>query len=196
MTAPRIDTLRKDLHQVIHQIGQVLEHLDDLHALANDRPRAAQTQRVRGGTPDYSLDNHGDPHARAAYQQLADATHTTTTHLNRAITTAFETFAAGIIQARRDQSADATSTEVIASLAHQLQRHTNGQGGSVATVTQPLPRGAARALDATRLQTQLDALQSAVRKSGIRPDRSRLTPLELNAWQTATGTQPRRRKRR
>lgn len=195
MTAPRIDTVRKDLHAVLHAIGTALEHLEDLHALAYDRPRAAQAQR-RSQRTDYALDTHGDPKARAAYEQLATRAPAAATALRTAITGALELFDTGQIRTRRDTTADATTPEIIDALARHHQRHANGTAGSTPTIAQPLPAGANRALDAARLQNELDTLRSAVRKAGDHPDRRRLTPLEQDAWATARGTRKSKRKKR
>jgi hypothetical protein len=195
VTADRIDTIRNSARGTIGLINLALEHLDDLRALAYDRPRAAAQQR-RSSNTDYALDTHGDPRARAAYEQLGAALLRIHQDAAAAVHTALQQFDPGLIRGRRDQTADATTPEVIASIANHQKRHANGEAGSTPTIAQPLPKGAARALDAVRLRQELDSLQSAVRKTGIRPDRSRLTPLELNAWHTAMGTTSKRKKSR
>lgn len=187
MTAPRIDTVRRDTNRAIHQLAEALEHLTDLHDLAYDRAHAATAQRVAGGTTDYALDTHGDPHARNAYTHLAQALQAIADATQRALTTARTHFDHGTIDQRRDTTADATTHEIIAAIANRA-RHTPIE-------TQPLPTAARRALDAHRLQTDLDTLRSAVRKAGRHPNRNRLTPLEDTAWQTAHGTPTRRRKK-
>lgn len=202
MSAPRIDAVRKATNQTITDLAQLIEHLEDLHTLAYYRHAdLSAKERVHGGDPTaigIDLDNHGDPQARAAYTDLGHRLthlHNTTTHLLEDTVNQFTT---GIIATRTDRTADATATEILHALANRARRT-----DTPTIVTQPLPTGGRRLLDADRLTTELDALRSAVRKvhddlrrQGRRPDKDRFTPLELTAWQTATGTAPPRRKKR
>jgi hypothetical protein len=195
VTAPRIDTVRRHANAAIHAITQALEHLDDLHAIgwyrhANNTDR----QRVAGGTPDWSLDNHGDPQARAAYEQLAQGLLTTHRTATDAVTGALAIFDTGTIRQRRDRTADATTPEILTALARQAKRQAAGEHHSAPLVTQPLPAGARRLLDHERLTTELEDLRSCIRKTGQRPP-DRLTPRELTAWHNATGTTRTRRKK-
>lgn len=68
----RIDTVRNRVSGLAELAQKILEELDELHHLAYDRDHA-RAERVAGGQPDYALDNHGDPAARAALAGLSDA---------------------------------------------------------------------------------------------------------------------------
>ena len=70
MPAPRIDTLRRQLTETAELLTTTAGILDTLHELAYDRAAASERIRVAGGQPDYALDRHGDPRARAAYVRL------------------------------------------------------------------------------------------------------------------------------
>lgn len=72
--APRIDTLRNRITATRELLATIHDELEDLHVLAYDRRAAAAEAPVRGGQRDWALDTHGDPHARAAYRMLAEAT--------------------------------------------------------------------------------------------------------------------------
>lgn len=67
---PRIDTMRNHIMATIELLEMALADLETLHSLAYDRSHAHEQIRIRGGLPDYSLDRHGDPVARAAYKEL------------------------------------------------------------------------------------------------------------------------------
>lgn len=70
MPAPRIDTLRRQLTETAELLTTTARILETLHELAYDRASADEQIRVAGGQPDYALDRHGDPRARAAYAAL------------------------------------------------------------------------------------------------------------------------------
>ena len=70
-TAPRIDTLRKQLANARDRLTDAGRILEALHDLAYDRPTASERLGVTVSEPEgYSLDSHGDPRARAAYAAL------------------------------------------------------------------------------------------------------------------------------
>lgn len=73
MTAPRIDTIRREINDAQTVLGYLAANLEDLHALAYEKHHAGQAERTRGGQRDYALDNHGDPKARALYETIAKA---------------------------------------------------------------------------------------------------------------------------
>lgn len=201
MTAPRIDTTRNAGHRAIHRLAAALDELTDLHTLGWYRHAdVSAKQRVNGGDPTavgLDLDNHGDPRFRDAYTDLAHAI-IAVDHATDAITDArtasHDLLGPGAITTRRDTTADAPSPEVIEALARQVNRSLTGQDGSASIEPQALPANHRKLLDVERLTRELDDLRNAVRKSGIRPDRSRLTPLELAAWQTACGTNKARKR--
>lgn len=195
MTAPRIDTVRKQLNAYITELANALEHIDDLHAIGWYRHAShAERERVASSSGDFALDNNGDPRARAAYEALATGILTAHRAAHDAITGAMAIFDTGLIRARRDQTADVSAPELVSALARQAKRRTTGEYGSAPTIDQPTTAAARRLLDTERLTKELEDLRNAVRKSKIRPDKSRLTPSELTAWQTATGTHDKRKK--
>lgn len=69
--APRIDTVRRNIATTRDLLELVARELDDLHALAYDKPRGKERPNVRGGERDYALDRHGDPKARELLKELA-----------------------------------------------------------------------------------------------------------------------------
>lgn len=71
MSAPRIDTVRREVKDAIDLLGYLAANLEDLHELAYTRRRSGTTDRVRGGDRDYALDNHGNPKARELYDKVA-----------------------------------------------------------------------------------------------------------------------------
>lgn len=195
MTAPRIDVVRKQLNAYITELASALEHLDDLHAIgwyrhADQRAR----ERVATSRHTFTLDNNGDPRARAAYEQLATGIITAHRAAHDAIVGAMEIFDTGEVRQRRDQTADINARELISALARQAKRTVTGEHHSPRTTDQPLTGQARRLLDTDRLTTELEDLRSAVRKSGIRPERSRFSPRELAAWQAASNTNGKRKR--
>lgn len=74
MSAPRIDTVRRQIADTIHALHSISEELDDLHSLAYDRTVADRGPRVHGGHTDYALDAVGLRAARDAYRHLAELT--------------------------------------------------------------------------------------------------------------------------
>lgn len=70
MPTPRIDTLRNQTQATATLLDDISNLVHLLHDLAYSRSTAAERIRVRGGQPDYALDTHGDPKARAAYRRL------------------------------------------------------------------------------------------------------------------------------
>ena len=81
MPAPRIDTLRRQLTETAELLTTTAGILDTLHELAYDRAAASERIRVAGGQPDYALDRHGDPRARAAYARLGHMIEHLTTYV-------------------------------------------------------------------------------------------------------------------
>lgn len=75
MTTIRIDTLANRIAATKDLLAMLLEELEDLHLLAYERATAASEAKVSGGSPDYALDTHGNPHARDAYRLLGNLTY-------------------------------------------------------------------------------------------------------------------------
>jgi hypothetical protein len=97
----RIDTLRNRLAGTLKLLDMMGEELEDLHVLAYERATAnTDNQRVRGGTRDYALDNHGDPLARDAYRRLGDVTVDACARLDSAINDALKLLRQGDTPAR------------------------------------------------------------------------------------------------
>lgn len=67
----RIDSMRTSLKATRELLDLAEDSLEVLYSLAYDRGHAVDEIRVRGGLPDYALDTHGDPAARAGLQALA-----------------------------------------------------------------------------------------------------------------------------
>jgi hypothetical protein len=188
----RIDTFRRQLAGTIGLLELVRSQLDDLHALAYDRPRAAAEAPVRGGTRDYALDTHGDARARDLWKTLALRVTDATEDLTVVLHDTAGYLSAGSSGARRDRTADAPAGEIHAAIAAQARRRARGDYTPAATVAQPDAPDVSRDLD------ELDQLRSLCRKlaaGGIRPDRSRLTPLEHDAWRHAVDPDSRQRRR-
>lgn len=199
MTAPRIDQVRKRANRAIHRIAEALEHVEDLHTLgwyrhADYRAR----ERITGGDPTavgIDLDNNGNPDARDAYEQLGDDLIAIETRVEKAVAHAMATFDVGLIRARRDQTADATTPEVITALGRRDKRKREGEYTPTAVIDQPLPTGAGPYLTTAATLDELEHLRNAVRKTGQKADRRRFTPREQDAWNTALGTTKSRRKK-
>lgn len=159
MTAPRIDAVRAEIRDTVRLLQAFGDQLDDLHVLAYNRHRAAKEAKVRGGSRDYALDNHGDPEARRLYDQAARDLHAT---LNRLVGTMKETrgylTAKGSHATRRDSSADASAIEVLGSIAAQARRRKRGDYTPAPLVDQP------QVHTEFDWHTEVEALRSAVRK--------------------------------
>lgn len=71
----RIDTLRNRTNATVALLELLIAQADELHAMAYERAgHRGETERVKGGSRDYALDNHGDPKARAALRSLNQVT--------------------------------------------------------------------------------------------------------------------------
>ena len=159
MTAPRIDAVRTEIRETIRLLDWLGGQLDDLHVLAYTRHRAGQEAKVRGGSHDYALDNHGDPEARHLYAQVAKDLRSTLNRLQGSVkdVRGFLT-ARGTSSTRRDRSADASKIEVLGQIARQAKRRRRGDYTPAPLVEQP------QVFTEFDWQTECDALRSAVRK--------------------------------
>lgn len=186
--AMRIDTLRNKLTATRALLDRVQAQLEDLHVLAYDRPTAVGA-RVHGGDRDWALDTHGDQVARQWYRHLAHQLTGSTEDLVEVLHSITSFLAVGPSPTeRRDRSADVTADELRAALDAQARRRDRGDYTPASTIAQPGSRRADSTL------ADLGALQGAVRKivearrlddDPVVPDRSRLTPAELGAWNRA-----------
>jgi hypothetical protein len=137
MTAPRIDSLRSQLAATIDLLQTVGEELEDLHALAYDRPRLAQ-ERTNGGMRDYALDTHGDPRARDAYRALGGASTKACESLAIAAHETIRLLREGTptgIRTRRH----ATAAEIATAIAAQGRRIARGEYTPIRRLPQPKP---------------------------------------------------------
>lgn len=194
--APDIRTVDNRLDAAIELLRIVRSQLHELHALANDRPRAAERLNVRQTRTDYSLDTHGDPRARELYRQIAlelialievntVAAHTMTSWLRT-----------GEVDTQSRRGAQAiTGEEFIAVLAAQARRLERGEG-EAPLVTQPTHR---QATDADALRATIRDLEAVLGKTLPRltsPQRGRLTPAEQIAHRRAIDAYKQRREAR
>lgn len=176
----RIDTFRNRISGTLGLLQLVQEHLEDLHALAYDRHRAGQAQRVAGGERDYALDTHGDPKARELWHgtslRVLDASEDLTVVLHEVLSF----FAGGQTSARRDASADASVAEVLEAIAAARRRRARGEAHHALLEAQP------SVVEPTSIGAELDQLRNAMRKvQGQITDMSRLTPAERDATRRA-----------
>lgn len=197
----RVDTFRSQVAAAAELLRLVGEHLDDLHVLAYDRPKAAEVQRVAGGSRDYALDTHGSAAARDLWREAAAAVIDTTEDLAEVCHRVLTWLRTGDRPTeRRDRSADVTLAELSAAIDAQKRRRARGDYSPVASEQQPATTRVPDPL------AELEALQEAVRRtvdeseSGpdplvkkiknpkggrIRPASWRLTPRQLEAWKRA-----------
>lgn len=201
MTAPRIDSVRSEIREAMDLLIVLGDQLDDLHVLAYNRHRAAHEAKVRGGSRDYALDNHGDLTARRLYSDVAKQLHTTISDLTASIKDIRGYLTSGGGTTRRDPTADATVDDVLEALDAQARRRQRGEYQPARLVDQP------PVFSQTEWRKECEALRSAVRKvtepflqehqhcqhpvvdhRGQRPKLKRrfalnlLTPREREAW--------------
>jgi hypothetical protein len=180
---PRVERIHNRLDAFLELWRLAGEHLDELHALAYDRPKAAERLRVRGGTPDYALDTHGDPRARRLYQQLVWELLDVMDDSAEACHAAVSFFKDGRLASGRRGAAGAISPEELA-VALDAQRRRGD--GPTRTVPQPTPRGLPTVV---QLLDELEQLRAACRK--VHPERltkeqrRNLTTGQARAWQGA-----------
>lgn len=181
---PDVRTMRRRLAATRELLTLVGDHLELLHDLAHDRTRAAERLRVLGGDRDYALDNHGDPKARALYQQLCwevlDMIDDGSIAANEIIVWA----KTGQPASRRRRASDAAPEDVIAAIEARDRRVARGEGAAPVEL-QPLPKGPTSA----ELLAEVSSLRGAIAKLHptrlAKTERSRLTTLEAAAWERA-----------
>jgi len=167
VTTPRIDTLRNQLHASQTMLGKVGATLDTLHHLAYDRATASEELRVKGGQPDYALDNHGDPKARKAYADLAYLVD----HLCQQVATKVHPALAIITEAEdttnRRHPYAITAREHAEALDAQARRIQRGEFNPGRTETQPQVAKARKTLAG-----KITALEADVKRERRRADRA------------------------
>lgn len=156
--APRIDTFRNDIADAIELLRFLSAQVEDVHVLANDRYKAGAGDRVRGGSRDYALDNHGDPAARDLYRQAArmvdrivDDIRDQDSELRAFLTKAGR-------QGRVDKTMMASADEVIRAIDARRRRKERGEYEPVPLAKQPVVR------PSVDWQAEVEVLRSAVRK--------------------------------
>jgi hypothetical protein len=157
-TTPRVDSTRNRIAATATLLGDVLPHIDDLHALAYDRAAARRDAVVAGGSRDYALDTHGDPNARQAYKHLALATVDACEILAEAAHDALVLFRTG--DHDHNAAGRVTEEELALALVAKARRIARGEAESIPVGAQPHADLTARVLQ--RVIAERDALQRKV----------------------------------
>lgn len=121
---PRIDSMRNRLAATRQLMAMLEDELEDLHVLAYERQRLT-SERVRGGEPDYALDNHGDPRARSAYREIGTATVHALEVIADAHHTALQLLRSG--ERGRNPTRKVKAEELAAALETQARRAARGE---------------------------------------------------------------------
>ncbi len=132
----RIDTVRRSMAAARELLDLLERDLDDLHALAYDRPRGGDRPNVRGGARDYALDRHGDPKARALLRTVSATLDANLTNLVSALLDARAYLREGEV-GRRVPVRRVSSTELSALIAAQHRRRARGEYVPNRTYPQP-----------------------------------------------------------
>lgn len=186
MTAPRIDTTRNIVDDLILLLAEFRAELHDIHDLAYNRKRAAEEARVSGGSRDHALDTHGDMEARRLYSDAVWALGKAEGPLTTAIKAIRSHLTKGAGVTAADRTKAATKAEVTAAIHAAQRRRHRSKVTPIETephhLIAPQPR-----VGYVEPTVELEQLQNAVRKMcrNVKPDRSRLTPAEQDAWRRA-----------
>lgn len=189
MPAPRIDSMRNRLTATRTLLGNALEFIEDLHALAYDRATAAERQTVRGGERDWALDTHGDPRARRAYTALAEAASSACSNLAIAADDASRILTeGGQVDTTRGRGTPIPTEDLAQQLALQARRAARGDYTPVRTRPQPAADDAARVLDRVRRERDearrlAERYHSLLLAEGINPDTT--TSDRKRGWRSA-----------
>jgi hypothetical protein len=181
---PRIDSIRNSITTTTTLLAQTRTILDDLYVLAYDRPKAALAERSSGGARDYALDTHGDPIARNRLNDLKRALDAATIAVDYACNEAIAHLNPPSEPNPRTIARTATALDVHDAHDARQRRITRGEYTPSPSPATEQPKPDIEGPDAR-------SLSQVVRKmhlQGLRPDRSRLTPTELDAWKAATGS--------
>lgn len=158
-TTPRVDSTRNRIAATTTLLGDVLPHIEDLHALAYDRAAARRDAVVAGGSRDYALDTHGDPKARTAYKHLALAAIDACELLAEAAHDTLALFRQGDHDHQKT-AARINEEELALALEAKARRIARGEIESIPTNAQPHADLTARVLH--RVIAERDALQRKV----------------------------------
>lgn len=189
MSAPRIDSTRNLVDQMILLLAEFRAEVHDIHDLSSNRGRAAEEAKVRGGDPDYCLDNHGDPEARRLYVTAVGSILRALGPVEISIKAIRSHLTAGRPSSGIfDKAKSAPKHEVAAAIAraeHNLGRSSRWDREHPHAIG-PQPK-----VGYIEPTVELANLRNALTKmcSGVKPDRSRLTPAEQEAWRRATASQ-------
>lgn len=186
MSAPRIDTTRNMLDGLILLLAEFRAEVHDIHDLAYNRPRAADEAKVAGGSRDYALDTNGDMIARRLYIHAATTLVRVEGPVSDAIAKIRSHLTAGGSVSGYDKTRTAPKAEVAAAIRAAERRR--GRARTTPVETEPHHLIAHQPPLAYQEPTEeLDNLRSALRKTvgRAKPDRSRLTPAEQDAWRRA-----------
>lgn len=180
MSAPRIDTTRNMVDSLILLLADFRDEVHDINDLAYNRNRAAEEARVAGGSRDYALDSHGDMIARRLYTHAVVQMVKATNPIDDAIKAIRGHITAGGSVSGFDKSKTAPKAEVAAAINAAKRRRRRGDTSHHLVASQPH-------LDYLEPTAELDNLRNALIKMarGVKPDRSRLTPGEVDAWRRA-----------
>lgn len=160
MSAPRIDSVRRDRADAVTLLGYLADNLEDLHELAYTRRRSGATERINGGDHDFALDNHGNPKAREHYETTARlivriADDVIAQHKDvRAFLTSHDEDG----RRQRSLAGNATADEVIDALTARRRRVLRGEYEPHRIAQQPT------VVPSMDWRTECEALRSAVRK--------------------------------
>lgn len=194
--APDIRSVHNRLDATTQLLDLVRTQLDELHALGNDRPRAAERLNVLGGSRDYALDSHGDPRARELYRQVALELLALIELTTVASHTMHSWLRTGEIDTTTRRGTQiVTGDEFLEALAAQSRRIDRGESDTP-LVDQPTHK---RATDITALQRQARDLEGVLGKILPRltsEQRGRLTTTEHLAYKAAVAAHRTRRQAR
>lgn len=180
MSTPRIDSTRNLIDDLVLLLAEFRAEVHDIHDLATNRPRAAEEAKVNGGSRDYALDTNGDQVARRLYITAVREIIHAMNPVSDAIKAVRSHLTAGVAPSTFDKSAVVPKHEVAAAVNAAQRRRLRGEYEPHLIAKQPF-------VGYIEPTEELDHLRNAVAKmaAGQKPDRSRLTPAEQDAWRRA-----------
>lgn len=158
MTAPRIDTYRRETDDAISLLRWLSGQIADLHDLAYIRHSRGSGEKVRGGSRDYALDTHGDPRARNLYEDAAKQVIHLVDELIEVEKDIRSYLTAEGSNSTGDPKAATTTDEVIRQIKARRRRMARGEYEPKPIAQQPV------VIASVDWQTEVEALRSAVRK--------------------------------
>lgn len=158
MTTPRIDTYRRESDDAISLLRWLSGQIADLHDLAYIRHRKGGTEKVRGGSRDYALDTHGDPRARALYQDAARKVIDLVDELVQVEKQVRSYLTEEGSNSTGDAGAATSTDEVVRQIKARRRRMARGEYEPLPIAKQPV------VVASVDWQTEVEVLRSAVRK--------------------------------